>query len=67
MQTLQRLQLRGYAGGECADGYVADVTEEVLDADFFRFFSFYGRGGVDEGFGRGCAVLALISNVYTSP
>ena len=35
------MQLGGYAGGEGADGYVADVAEEVLDADFFCFLGFY--------------------------
>lgn len=57
MQALKRLQLRGYAGGECADGDVADVAEEVLDADFFCFFGFDDGGGVDEGFRSSSAVL----------
>lgn len=57
MQALQGLELRGYACGEGADCDVADVAEEVLDADFFGFFGFDYGGGVDEGFGCCGAVL----------
>lgn len=54
---MEGLELVVYAGGEGADGDVADITEEVLDADFFGLFGFdYGRC-VDEGFCRGCAIL----------
>ena len=57
VQALEGLQLGGDAGGKGANGDVADVAEEVLDADFFGFFGFdYGRG-VHEGFCRGRAVL----------
>jgi hypothetical protein len=37
---LERLKLGGYACGESTDGDVADVAEEVLDADLFCFFCF---------------------------
>ena len=57
VQALQRLQLRCYARGEGADGDVADVAQEVLDAYFFGFFGFDDGGGVHEGFGGGGAVL----------
>lgn len=63
VQALEGLQLRCYAGGKCADGYVADITEEMLDADFFCFFCFDSGGCVDKGFSRGCAILAYISRV----
>ena len=51
------MELRSYARGEGADGDVADVAEEVLDADFFGFFGFDYGGCVDEGFGGCGAVL----------
>jgi len=57
VQTLEGLELFVYPGGEGADGYVADVAEEVFHADFFSFFSFDDGGGVDEGFGGGGAIL----------
>ena len=57
MEALQGLELGGDAGGEGADGDVADVPQEVLDADFLGFFGFDDGGGVDEGFGGGGAVL----------
>lgn len=57
MQPLQGLQLGCDAGGEGADGDVADVAEEVLDADLFGFFGFDDGGGVHEGFGGRRAVL----------
>jgi hypothetical protein len=41
VQALEGLELRGYAGGKGADGYVANVAEEVLDAYLFRFLCFY--------------------------
>ena len=59
VQALEGLELGCYARGEGADGYVADVAEEVLDADFFGFFGFDYGGGVHECFGGGCAVLTL--------
>ena len=57
VQALEGLQLGGYAGGEGADGDVADVAEEVFDADLFGFFGFDYGGGVHEGFGCGGTVL----------
>ena len=66
VQALQGLQLGGYACGEGADCYVADVAEEVLDADFFGFFGFDYRGGVHEGFGCGRAVLFVIPSFDVS-
>ena len=57
---MQRLELGGYACGECAGCDVSDVAKEVLDADFFRFFGFDRTGGVDEGSGGGGAVLSHI-------
>ena len=63
VQALQGLQLRCYARGEGADGYVADVTEEVLDAYFFGFFGFDYGGGVHECFCGGGAVLLFESAV----
>ncbi len=57
VQALQGLELGGYARGEGADGDVADVAEEVLDAYFFGFFGFDYGGGVHKGFGCGGAVL----------
>ena len=57
VQALEGLELGGYACGEGADCYVADVAEEVLDAYFFGFFGFDYGGGVHEGFGCCCAVL----------
>lgn len=41
VQALKGLELRGYACGESADRYVADVAEEMLDADFLGLFRFY--------------------------
>ena len=63
VQALQGLQLRCYARGEGADGYVADVTEEVLHAYFFGFFGFDYGGGVHECFCGGGAVLSFASAV----
>jgi hypothetical protein len=40
VETLERLQLRGYARGESADCNVSDITEKMLDADFLCFFGF---------------------------
>jgi len=40
METLKRLQLRGYARRKCADCNVANIAEKVLDADLFCFFGF---------------------------
>lgn len=57
VQALQGLELGCDAGGESADGDVADVAEEVLDADFLRFLGLDGGRGVDEGAGRCCAIL----------
>lgn len=57
MEALKGLKLRSYACGEGADGDVADVAEEVLDADFFCFFGFDDGWGMDEGFRSGGAVL----------
>ena len=58
VQSLQRLQLGGDAGGEGADGDVADVAQEVFDANLLGFFGLdFGRG-VDERFRGGGAVLA---------
>ena len=57
VEALEGLELGGYACGEGADGYVADVAKEVLDAYFFGFFGFDYGGGVHEGFGCCCAVL----------
>jgi hypothetical protein len=61
VQALQRLELRRYARGEGAGGDVADVAEEVLDADFFCFFCFDCAGRVDEGARGRCAVLSSVS------
>lgn len=57
MEALERLELVVYTGSEGADGDVADITEEVLNADFFCFFCLDYGGCVDEGFCRGCAIL----------
>lgn len=57
VQALEGLELRGDTCRECADGDVANVSEEVLDADLFRFFGFDCGGGMDEGFGGGSAIL----------
>jgi hypothetical protein len=32
--------LGGYSGGESSDSDIADVPQEMLDTDFFGFFSF---------------------------
>lgn len=66
VQTLQGLQLGGYTGGEGSDGDVADIAEEMLDADFLCFFCFDGGGGVDEGAGCCCAVLLSIRYIQTN-
>jgi hypothetical protein len=60
VEPLEGLELGGNAGGECADGYVADVAEEMFDADFFCFFGFNYGGGVDEGFGCCGAILRML-------
>ena len=57
VKALERLKLGCDTCRESADCDVADVAEEVLDADFFCFFGFDDGGGVDEGFGRGGSVL----------
>ncbi len=57
VETLERLQLGGYAARESADCNVADVAQEVLDSDLFCFFGFDDGWGVDEGFGCGGSVL----------
>ena len=57
VQALERLELFVYSDGEGADGYIADVAEEVLYTDFFGFFGFDDGGGVNEGFGGGGAIL----------
>ena len=57
MEALQGFQLGGDAGGKGADGDIADIAQEVLDADFLGFFGFDDGGRVDEGFGGGGAVL----------
>lgn len=49
VQALQRLELVGDAGGKRADRYVTDVTQQVLDADFFRLLGLDDRRCVDEG------------------
>jgi hypothetical protein len=38
VEALEGLELRSYARGEGADGDVTDVTEEMLDANFFGLF-----------------------------
>ena len=57
MKALERLELVGDAGGEGADSDVADIAEEVLDADLFCLLCFDGGGDVQEGFAGFCAVL----------
>ena len=65
VEALKGLELGGYACGEGADCYVADVAEEVLDAYFFGFFGFdYGRG-VHEGFRCCGAVLGKGSGLVS--
>jgi len=54
---LEGLELGGYSGGEGADCYVADVAEEMFNADFFCFFCLNYGGCVYEGFGCGGAVV----------
>lgn len=57
VEALEGLELSVYSGGEGADSNVADVSEEVLNTDFFGFFCFDDGGGVNEGFGGGGPVL----------
>jgi hypothetical protein len=40
MQALQRLQLRCHTSGQCTDGNVANITEQVLNSNLFCFFGF---------------------------
>lgn len=64
MQALEGLELVGDAGREGADCDIADVAEEVLDADFLGFFCFDDGGGMDEGFG--CSRAVLYVYIYQS-
>lgn len=57
MEALEGLELVVYAGGEGTDCDVTDITEEVLDTDFFGFFSFDYGGCMNKGFCCGCAIL----------
>lgn len=57
MESLQRLELGCYPRRERTDCDVTDVAEEMFDSDLLGFFGFDDGGGVDEGFGRGGAVL----------
>lgn len=66
MQALQGLQLRGYARGERPNRDVANVSQEMFDANFFSLLSLDYRWDVDECSGRCCTVLfdswRLVSN-----
>ena len=57
VEALEGLELVGNTRREGADGDVADVTEEMLDANLLCFFGLDDRRGVDKGLGGGCAVL----------
>lgn len=59
MQALERLELICDTGAEGADGDITDISEEVLNADFFGFLGFDCGGGVDKSFGGCGAVLVF--------
>ena len=61
VQALEGLQLFVYSGREGADGYVADVAEEVFYTNFFGFFCLDDGGGVDKGFG-GCGAILWVES-----
>ena len=57
MESLEGLELVCDAGGEGADCYVADIAQEMLDANLLGFFGLDDRWSVDEGPGCGGSVL----------
>jgi hypothetical protein len=57
MQSLKGLELRGDTCRESANGHVADVAEEMLNADFFGLFGLYYGRSVYKSLGGGSAVL----------
>ena len=57
MEPLEGLELVCDAGGECADCYVTDIAQEMLDANLLGFLGLDDRWGVDKGPGCGGSVL----------
>ena len=57
VQALQGLELVGDAGREGADGHVADVAQQVLDADLLGLLGLDDGWCVDKSLGGGGAVL----------
>jgi hypothetical protein len=59
-QPTQAGELGADASGESSGCTVFDVSEQVLDANFFCFFCFDGGGNVEEGFLGLCSVLQMV-------
>lgn len=59
VQALQGLELVGDAGRQGADGDVADVAQQVLDANLLGLLGLDDGGRVDKRLGGGGAVLTI--------
>jgi hypothetical protein len=61
VKALEGLELVGYPSREGADGYIAYVAQEVLDANLLGLLGLDYRRCVNEGLGCGGAVLNSLS------